>query len=93
MGAVLLFLCTLDALFTDFGIRHHHISEANPMMNWIYTNDIVGFYGMKIMMPLFLVWILSKIRPTKLINFLMITAVCIYSVIILIHFIWIGMIL
>ena len=62
------------------------------MMNWIYTNSILGFYGMKIMMPLLLVWILGKIRPTKLIKFLMNTAVCIYGVIILIHFIWIGMV-
>ncbi len=91
-GPVLLLLCTLDALFTDFGIRNHHISEANPMMNWIYTNSILGFYGMKILLPLLLVWILRKIQPTMLIKLLMNTAVYLYCMILILHFTWLGMI-
>ncbi|MGE7917477.1 DUF5658 family protein [Viridibacillus sp. NPDC093762] len=30
-GLLLLFLFILDSIFTDFGIRRGHITEANPL--------------------------------------------------------------
>ncbi|MFJ8261870.1 DUF5658 family protein [Rummeliibacillus sp. NPDC094406] len=89
IGTCLLLLCMFDALFTDIGIRNHLITEANPLMNWIYHNSILLFYALKISMPILLVWILRKVQPSLLIRILMICATSIYCAILFTHIWWI----
>jgi len=91
IGAYLLLLSMLDAFFTDLGIRKSLITEANPLMNGIYERSIVSFYALKIIMPLLLVGILSKIQPSLFIKILIIVAASLYSAILLMHIMWINM--
>ncbi len=64
----LILLALLDSLFTDIGIRQHYITEANPIMKYIYDTSVFGFYALKISLPIFLLLLLSKIKPKKYLN-------------------------
>ncbi|WP_231687448.1 DUF5658 family protein [Bacillus sp. FJAT-22090] len=57
----LLVLAILDSIFTDYGIRNNHISEANPLIQLLYDTSIVGFYFIKISLPLLLIYIMTKV--------------------------------
>ncbi|WP_397540287.1 DUF5658 family protein [Rummeliibacillus pycnus] len=79
-----------DALFTDIGIRNHLITEANPLMNWVYENSILLFYALKISMPILLIGILRNIQPSLLIRSLVIGVTAIYFAILFTHIWWIA---
>ncbi|MDF2065931.1 DUF5658 family protein [Bacillus sp. Cr_A10] len=78
-------------MFTDYGIRNNHISEANPLMKLLYDTSIVGFYFIKISLPLLLIYIMTKVQPKRYIRLLLVVALLIYSGVLFQHFFWISM--
>jgi len=91
--SLLLLLAILDSLFTDFGIRNNHISEANPLMRYLYGTSIPAFYLIKIALPLLLLLILTKIEVKKYLNFLIGGTVALYVFILFQHIFWLSIIL
>lgn len=87
----LILLALLDSLFTDIGIRQHYITEANPIMKNIYDTSVFGFYALKISLPIFLLYLLSKIKPKKYLMVLISSAVILYSVVLFLHIFWISL--
>ncbi|OMC89289.1 hypothetical protein BK128_04440 [Viridibacillus sp. FSL H7-0596] len=92
-GLLLLFLSVLDSIFTDFGIRHNHITEANPLMRLVYESSVFGFYSLKIMFPLLLLYILSKVQIKRSLLLLMGAAIILYSVVFIQHIWWISLVI
>ena len=64
-GILLLLLAVVDSFFTDFGIQKQYITEANPLMAFIYDTSILGFYALKISLPCVLLYLLTKIEPKE----------------------------
>ncbi|MFB5086017.1 DUF5658 family protein [Psychrobacillus sp. PGGUH221] len=87
----LLVLAILDSIFTDYGIRNNHISEANPLMKLLYDTSIIGFYFIKISLPLLLIYIMTKVQPKRYIQLLLVVALLIYSGVLFQHFFWISL--
>ncbi|MEX3621474.1 DUF5658 family protein [Viridibacillus arvi] len=92
-GLLLLFLSILDSIFTDFGIRHNHITEANPLMKLVYENSVFWFYSLKIMFPLLLLYILSKVQLKRSLQLLMGAAIVLYSSVFIQHVWWISLVI
>ena len=67
----LLLLAILDSLFTDIGIRQNLIQEANPIMKSLYETSVLGFYTLKISLPILLLSLLSKIQTKIYLKFLL----------------------
>jgi Domain of unknown function (DUF5658) len=87
----LILLAFLDSLFTDIGLRQHYITEANPIMKNVYDASVFGFYALKISLPLFLLLLLSKIKPEMYLMVLISSAVILYSVVLFLHIFWISL--
>ncbi|WP_413788924.1 DUF5658 family protein [Psychrobacillus mangrovi] len=87
----LLILAVFDTIFTDFGIRNNYISEANPLMRLVYETSILGFYILKISLPLLLIYIMTKLPPKRYIQLLMVIALLLYSSVVFQHFFWISL--
>lgn len=87
----LILLAFLDSLFTDIGIRQNYITEANPIMQNIYDTSVFGFYALKISLPLFLLTLLSKLKPKKYLKVLLSSTVILYAVVLFLHFFWISL--
>jgi hypothetical protein len=87
----LILLAFLDSLFTDIGIRQNFITEANPIMKYIYDTSVFGFYALKISLPLFLLLLLSKIKPKKYLKVLISSAIILYTAVLFLHFFWISL--
>ncbi len=78
-----------DAALTDLGLRLHVITEANPLMRFIYMHAYPLFYGMKLFLPLALWLLLSRFTPKKF-HISLIGAACIlYAGVMLLHARWI----
>ncbi|CAM3164139.1 DUF5658 domain-containing protein [Filibacter tadaridae] len=91
-GITLLTLSIVDALLTDFGIRNNHISEANPLMRSIYDSSIFSFYAIKIILPLILLNVITKIEPKLYIRLLVGSSLLIYTAVLSLHVWWISVI-
>ena len=91
--SLLLLLAIFDSLFTDFGIRNNHISEANPLMRYLYGTSVPAFYLIKIALPLLLLLILTKIEVKKYLNLLIGGTVALYVLILFQHIFWMSIIL
>jgi len=91
LGILLLILATLDAVFTDFGIKGYHITEANPIMRRIYEGNLIGFYLIKIALPILLIGIVSKLEPRPFIVFSLYIAIFFYVTVLLLHFSWLTL--
>jgi hypothetical protein len=89
---LLVLLAISDSFFTDFGIRNNHITEANPLMRFIYETSVFGFYSIKIGLPFLLLYILTKIEPKKYLQLLMGTTLFLYSCVLCLHILWISLI-
>jgi len=92
VGILLIILAILDSLFTDFGLRHKYITEANPLMRVIYETSVAGFYGIKICLPLLLLYLLSKIEAKRYLQFLHNFALILYSFVLCQHLIWLSLV-
>lgn len=91
MVIVLLILAIFDALFTDFGIQNHHITEANPIMRSIHEANVTGFYLIKIALPVLLISIVAKLESKPFILFLLNVAISLYVIVLLLHFFWLTL--
>ncbi|MGE7622467.1 DUF5658 family protein [Viridibacillus sp. NPDC096237] len=91
-GLLLLLLSILDSIFTDFGIRNNHITEANPLMRIMYEYSVIGFYSLKITLPFLLLYNLSKIQLRKSLQLLMGAAIILYTVVFFQHILWISLV-
>lgn len=86
----LYFLNVADWFCTQVLIDSGYFHEANPLMSWIMTYPIVGFF-VKCILPLalsILIWLFFKafnLEQNKFTNFIIYSGVVIYSVVILIH--------
>jgi len=89
-GILLLSLAILDSFFTDFGIRNNHIEEANPLVRIIYDTSIIGFYTIKIGLPLLLLFIFTKIESKPFLHILVRITILFYAIILILHIVWIG---
>lgn len=93
MGILLVVLSTLDSLFTDFGIRHGLIQEANPIMRKVYDTSVFGFHALKISLPMSLLFILTKVDPKPWLRLLLQLALFLYSFVLLLHLFWISQVI
>lgn len=91
MGIILLILATLDAFFTDMGIQNQLITEANPLMRIIYEVNLLGFYFIKIALPVLLIGIVSRLESRPFIVILLHIAISLYVCVLLLHFSWLAM--
>ncbi|MFJ7970313.1 DUF5658 family protein [Psychrobacillus sp. NPDC096389] len=89
----LLLLAIFDSISTDFGIRKGHISEANPLMRFVYETNIPIFYSIKIILPLLFMYIITKLQPKKYMQFLIIVALLLYTFVLFQHLYWITIII
>ncbi|MFJ7933800.1 DUF5658 family protein [Sporosarcina sp. NPDC096371] len=89
-GILLLSLAIWDALFTDFGLRNNHITEANPLMRSVYETSISGFFLIKISLPFLLLFVLTKIEPKRYLRFLLRFALALYSFVLCQHLLWLS---
>lgn len=91
MGIILLILAAFDAVFTDFGIQHHLIAEANPVMRSIYEVNVTGFYVIKIALPVLLIAIVSKLESKPFLLILLNIAILLYVAVLMLHFFWLTL--
>ncbi|MFJ8064682.1 DUF5658 family protein [Psychrobacillus sp. NPDC096426] len=89
----LLVLAIFDSIFTDFGIRNGHISEANPFMRFVYESNIAIFYSIKIILPLLLMFVITKFQPRKYVQILIGIALLLYTFVLFQHFFWIALLI
>ena len=89
-GILLLLLAVSDSFFTDFGIQKQYITEANPLMAFIYDTSILGFYAIKISLPCALLYLLTKIEPKRYLKLLIGSALLLYSVVLVQHIYWLS---
>ncbi|QFF98101.1 hypothetical protein PB01_04305 [Psychrobacillus glaciei] len=87
----LLVLAILDTFFTDYGIRNDHITEANPLMHFVYETSIPSFYALKICLPLLLLFLLTKLKPNKYIPILLAFAIILYTFVLFQHLFWVTL--
>lgn len=92
-GVTLLLLATADSLFTDFGIQQNHITEANPLMRFVYDRSIWGFYTIKICLPFVLLVLLARIEAKRYLQILMKFSLLLYSLVLFQHVLWISLVL
>lgn len=86
-------LAVVDSFSTDFGIQKKYITEANPLMRFIYDTSIWGFYSIKIGLPLVLLYLLTKIEPKGYLKLLVGAAILLYSFVLFQHIYWISFVL
>lgn len=90
---LILFLCMaslLDAGLTDIGLRLDLIGEANPVMRFLYENNYLAFYGIKIILPFSLFFLAAKVGKRMLISNLFRLSAVVYAGILLMHTFWIS---
>lgn len=91
-GFLLFLLAIFDSFFTDFGIRNHHIEEANPLMRLTYENSIFIFYAIKIGLPILLLYILTKVEPKLYFHLLIASSLVVYTIVLFQHLFWMMLI-
>lgn len=87
-AAILLLASLTDALLTDWGLRLHAVTEANPVMRMLYEQAYPLFYGVKLLLPFFLLLIPDKPHPKKYQTVLIGTAFAVYTGVLLLHSRW-----
>ena len=92
-GVALLLLAAADSFFTDFGIQQKHITEANPLMRFVYDWSVWGFYTIKICLPFVLLILLAKIESKRYLQILIGFSLLLYSFVLLKHILWISLVL
>lgn len=92
-GILLLLLAVVDSFFTDFGIQKQYITEANPLMAFIYETSIWGFYTLKISLPCVLLYLLTKIEPKRYLKLLIGSAILLYGAVLVQHIYWLSLVL
>ena len=93
MGLFLLMLAIFDSFFSDYGIRNHYITEANPIMRLVYDTSIIGFYAIKISLPVVFLLVITKIEPKKYLQIITGFTLLLYTFILFLHISWISILL
>ncbi|QTD41475.1 DUF5658 family protein [Sporosarcina sp. Te-1] len=88
---LLLCLSMMDAIFTDLGLRQGLIEEFNPIMRTIYEMNIALFYFVKFILPLSLLFLVTKMTHLFYLRIMLLTALLLYVIIIAYHICWIVM--
>lgn len=65
---LILLFSLLDAGITDFGLREHFITEANPLAWHLYELSPILFYGWKLILPLLLILLYPKVLKQRFIR-------------------------
>jgi hypothetical protein len=78
----------LDASITDIGLKFNVITEANPIMHYVYYNSLIGFYSLKFVLPCLLIWLVILMKDSYLTPYLLTSTSVIYAVILLLHVNW-----
>ena len=86
---VLLGLALFDAIATDFGLRFELIKEANPMMDYVYESSAIGFYFVKLGLPISLFTLQSVVARSRFVQRLLQFTIGLYAVISGLHVFWI----
>ncbi|MER2090281.1 MAG: DUF5658 family protein [Sporosarcina sp.] len=92
-AVTLLLLAAADSFFTDFGIQQRYITEANPLMRFVYDRSVFGFYAIKICLPFVLLILLAKIETKRYLQILMGFSLLLYSIVLFQHVLWISLVL
>ncbi|WP_144513797.1 DUF5658 family protein [Bacillus sp. FJAT-22090] len=92
-ASLLLLLAIFDSLFTDYGIRNGHISEANPIMRFIYERNIYSFYLIKIILPLLFMYVIAQFKPKKYLQILIGATLLLYTFVLFQHLFWISLLI
>ncbi|EGQ24107.1 hypothetical protein HMPREF9372_2550 [Sporosarcina newyorkensis 2681] len=87
-GFLLVCLCLLDAVFTDYGIRSGHIQEANVLVALLYEQSIPMFYIVKLGLPLLLLYIITISKSGIVLRISLTTALFLYIAVMCIHIFW-----
>lgn len=85
---VLLGLSLFDAFATDFGLRFELIEEANPLMEHVYESSVIGFYFLKLGLPISLFRIQSVVARSRFMQRLLQFTIGLYAVIFGLHVFW-----
>ncbi|MCM3757617.1 DUF5658 family protein [Sporosarcina aquimarina] len=85
---ILVSLSIFDALATDFGLRFELIEEANPMMEYVYKRSIIGFYFVKLGLPMSLFRIQSAVAHSRFVQRLLQFTIGLYAMISGLHVFW-----
>ncbi|SLL34456.1 Uncharacterised protein [Mycobacteroides abscessus subsp. abscessus] len=80
-----------DGIFTFLGIKLNHISEANPLMNYLWEISPFLFLLLKVALSFFLVYLAISFssKNIRLWVFLLSIPLMLYSSILLLHIVWI----
>ncbi|WP_153731038.1 DUF5658 family protein [Sporosarcina obsidiansis] len=87
-GFLLVCLCLVDAVFTDYGLRLGHIQEANLLIAFLYEQSIPLYYTVKLGLPLLLLYMVTISKSGILLRVALTTALFLYIVVIFIHIFW-----
>lgn len=85
---VLLGLSLIDAFATDFGLRFELIEEANAMMEYVYESSVIGFYFVKIGLPISLFPLQSVVTRSSFVQRLLQFTIALYALIFGLHVFW-----
>ena len=85
---LLLLLAISDCLMTHFGLSNGYIEEANPLMLYVYEASIVGFFSIKILLPLLFIYIMTKLKPKAYLQLLIAGALFLYAFVMFKHVYW-----
>lgn len=85
---VLLGLSIFDAFATDFGLRFELIVEANLMMDYVYESSVIGFYFVKLGLPISLFTLQSVVVRSRFVQRLLQFTIGLYAVIFGLHVFW-----
>ncbi|WP_301109148.1 DUF5658 family protein [Sporosarcina sp.] len=85
---LLLCLCLLDAVFTDYGLRFGHIQEANLLVSFMYEKSIVLYYTVKLGLPLLLLYIVTVGKTGVFLRIGLTSALFLYVTVICLHIFW-----
>ncbi|WP_078553391.1 DUF5658 family protein [Bacillus alkalicellulosilyticus] len=91
LAFLLLLLSVADATFTDIGIKYFGVTEANPLMDYVYHQSIILFYAIKVALPCLLLLLIPYIFKNKKINVLFMGAIGLYFCIFLYHLGWLSL--
>ena len=91
-GFLLVCLCLVDAVFTDYGLRLGYIEEANLLVAFLYERSISVFYVVKVGLPLILLYIVAVGKAGVWVRVFMATALFLYIAVLFFHIFWMVLI-
>lgn len=86
---LLLLLAICDSFMTHFGLSNGYIEEANPLMHYVYERSILGFFAIKIMLPILFIFIITKLKPNAFLQLLIAGALFLYTFVLFKHIYWV----